>query len=94
MTLTPTTGESDIAVLNLVRSDGAVELSHELSADLAAGELIVNLRAEADPEILRQSTMEALEEFQLQTAGVRLPVMHLEHFRPGKPQPTHRYAEA
>ena len=93
MTLTPAAG-SDIAVANLVRSDGAVELSHELSADVSEGELIVNLRAEADPESLKEAAEEAIEEVGLQRPGVTLTVLHLEHFRPGKPEPTHRLAEA
>ena len=93
MTLTPDAG-SDIAVLNLVRTDGSAELSHELAADIDAGELIVNLRAEADPAALKNATVEAIEELALETEGLKLSVQHLEHFRPGKPQPTHRLAEA
>jgi Ni2+-binding GTPase involved in maturation of urease and hydrogenase len=93
MTLTPAAG-SDIAVANLVRSDGSAELSHELAADLSDGELIVNLRAEADPAALKEAVEEAIEELALQRPGVALTVAHLEHFRPGKPEPTHRFAEA
>lgn len=93
MTLSPDAG-SDIAVLNLVRTDGAAELSHELAADIAAGELIVNLRAEADPEALRAATLAAIDELQQARDGLTLNVLHLEHFRPGKPEPTHRLAEA
>jgi G3E family GTPase len=93
MTLTPASG-SDIAVLNLVRSDGSIELSHELAAEISDAELIVNLRAEADPESLKSATIEALQETELESPGVNLKVVHLEHFRPGKPQPTYRLAEA
>ncbi|MDB5298256.1 MAG: cobalamin biosynthesis protein [Phycisphaerales bacterium] len=93
MTLTPAAG-SDIAVANLVRSDGVVELSHELAADVDAGELIVNLRAEADPAALKAAVEEAIEETVMQAPGLLLGVRHLEHFRPGKPEPTHRFAEA
>lgn len=93
MTLTPAAG-SDIAVANLVRSDGSAELSHELAADLSDGELIINLRAEADPGVLKEAVEEAVEETNLQRPGVVLTVTHLEHFRPGKPEPTHRFAEA
>jgi len=93
MTLTPETG-SDIAVLNLVHTEGSPELSHELAADIDSGECIVNLRAEAEPLSLRDATVEAVEELVLETDGLTLTVLHLEHFRPGKPQPTHRLAEA
>lgn len=93
MTLTPTSG-SDIAVINLVRGDGTIELSHELAAEVTEGELIVNLRAEAEPDLLKEATVDAIDELELQSPGLAVKVVHLEHFRPGKPQPTYRMAEA
>lgn len=93
MTLSPAAG-NDIGVLNLVRSDGSAELSHELAADVTAGEIILNLRAEADPDKLREAVEEAIDELGLQRAGLVLTVAHLENFRPGKPEPTHRFVEA
>src|SRR5439155_20603635 len=51
MTLTPDDEIGDLAVVNLVSSDGEPERSHQLHEDVAAGELIVNLRAAGDPEI-------------------------------------------
>jgi G3E family GTPase len=93
MTLTPTDGSNDIAVLNLVRNDGTPEMSHELAAEIEAGELILNLRAESDPELLSGVVTSALEGLR-QSHGVELKVEHSEHFRPGKPEPTHRFAEA
>lgn len=92
MTLTPGEGPSDIAVLNLVQNDRTPELSHTLDALIQTGELIVNLRAEADPERLAQIMNEALREAEASNEGVTLTVEHLERFRPGKPQPTYRYA--
>ena len=91
MTLSPERG-NDIAVINLTASDNAAELSHRLQGPLDAGELIVNLRAEADPELLKDLVTAALADVGGRFAGVRLEVEHLEHFRPGKPQPTHRVA--
>ena len=49
MTLAPDTG-NDLAVLNLVRTDARAEPPHRLAEDLTEGELILNLRAEGDPE--------------------------------------------
>jgi hypothetical protein len=49
------------------------------------------LRAEADPEVLKQTVVAAIDRA-AQTAGVAHQVEHLEHFRPGKPTPTHRLA--
>jgi G3E family GTPase len=90
MTLSPDTG-SDMAVLNLVRTDGRAESPHQLAEELTDGELIVNLRAEGDPDLLNAMAITAL----IDTAGelgVVATVEHSEHFRPGRPQPTHRMA--
>ena len=92
MTLAPEEG-NDLAVLNLVRSDAQPESPYRLADDLAAGELIVNLRAEGDPEQLNDIAVSALEAV-ARECRVVISVEHIEHFRPGRPQPTHRYAAA
>ncbi len=92
MTFSPDEG-NDIAVLNLVRNDGAVEFSHRLQEKLRAGELIVNLRAEDDPEQMWRRLEEALPAVSLEL-GVSAHVTQHEHFRPAKPNPTHRMAFA
>jgi G3E family GTPase len=91
LTLAPDTG-NDLAVANLVRNEGMVELAHELAEALDHGHLIVNLRAEGDPEQLRQVV---LGELQAESSGLNLSltVEHAEAFRPGRPVPTHRLAE-
>ncbi len=89
MTLTPAEG-NDLAVLNLVRSDGSPERSHSLQEELEAGELIVNLRAEGDPDVLRGVLGEALSAFAQGHSGIGMNLDHVEHFRPGRPNPTHR----
>jgi hypothetical protein len=91
MTLSPDDG-NDLAVGNLVRGDGRLEHSHRLQAPITSGQLILNLRAETDPESLKAVVMSALQS----TAAdfrVAVRIEHLEHFRPGKPTPTHRLAE-
>jgi G3E family GTPase len=92
MTLSPDEG-NDIAVLNLVRNDASAELSHRLQAPLESGELILNLRAEDDPEKLWDLTQRALKatasEFSIESSLVQQ-----EHFRPAKPNPTYRMAVA
>ncbi|MCC6537421.1 MAG: cobalamin biosynthesis protein P47K [Bryobacterales bacterium] len=90
MTLTPDEG-NDLAVLNLVRGDGQPESLHRLHGDLEAGELLVNLRAEGEPETLRQAVEEV---FASLAPAVTVTVAHLESFKPGKPQPTYRMALA
>lgn len=77
----------ELAAANLVRSAAAPELSHRLAEPVDAGRLLLNLRAEADPALLEKALGEAL-------AAVCAPlaprVVHCEHFRPGRPVPTHR----
>ena len=90
MTLAPDEG-NDLAVLNLVRTDTRAESPHRLADDLTDGELILNLRAEGDPEDLKTMALTALAET-TRTMGVTASVDHIEHFRPGRPQPTHRLA--
>jgi len=91
MTLAPTDEGNDLAVANLVRGDGKVELSHKLQEPLTTGQLILNLRAEADPESLKTAVIASLTAV-APHAGVEFKIEHLEHFRPGKPTPTHRLA--
>jgi Ni2+-binding GTPase involved in maturation of urease and hydrogenase len=88
MTLSPDEG-NDLAVLNLVRGDGRSESIHQLQDDLDNGDLLVNLRAEADPEMLRAAVLASLEKLAPQ---IRAEIVHAEAFRPGKPEPTYRLA--
>jgi len=88
MTLSPDEG-NDIAVLNVVRGDGTPESIHRLQDEMDAGELLVNLRAEADPELLRHAVHAALEGL---TPAISVMIEHTECFRPAKPQPTYRMA--
>jgi hypothetical protein len=90
MTLSPDTG-NDLAVLNLVRTDGRAETPHQLAEHLNDGELIVNLRAEDDPEQLRAVAVPAFDRV-AREMKVGVEVEHIEHFRPGRPEPTHRMA--
>ena len=88
MTLSPDDGLGDIAAVNLVRSDFVPELSLRLEEPITSGQLIVNCRAEAAPEAIRDAVAQAATE--LNSTGVVAKIEHLEFFRPGKPMPTHR----
>lgn len=90
MTFSPEEGLGDIAVVNLVRSDFVPELSQTLEEDAGAGQLIINIRAEAAPEALKAAVETGVESVRKAVAGLTATLDHLEHFRPGKPQPTHR----
>jgi hypothetical protein len=80
----------DVAVVNLVRSDFVPELGISLDEPSASGQLIINLRAEADPDRLAEAVREALKETAASYPGLTLATEHHEHFRPGRPTPTHR----
>ncbi|MCE9609728.1 MAG: cobalamin biosynthesis protein P47K [Chthoniobacter sp.] len=89
MTLSPDGGLGDIAVINLVRSDFVPELSLRLEAPVPAGQLIINCRAEADPDLIRAAVRAAVAALPPAFPGLTAQLDHLESFRPGKPTPTH-----
>ncbi|HUG54159.1 MAG TPA: GTP-binding protein [Vicinamibacteria bacterium] len=91
--LSPDEDGGDLAVLNLARSDGSPEMSHTLGEPLSEGELVLNLRAEGDPERLQDAVERALASGS-EPPSVRWRVAHLERFRPPRPVPVHRMAEA
>lgn len=80
----------NIAVVSVVGHEDQPDLRETLFDAIESGELIINLRAEADPELLRSFTMDTLEQCVRDQQGLSMKVDHLEHFRPGKPEPTHR----
>ena len=90
MTLDPENGFGDLGIINLVRNDFVPELSQKLPDLLERGQIIINLRAEAAPELLKAIVEQSLTECAKDIAALTLELQHLEHFRPGKPQPTHR----
>ena len=90
MTFSPEGGLGDIAVINLVRNDYVPEVSQALEHPVESGQLIINLRAQSAPEILRDAVQSAVGGLAGCFPGLKAKLEHLEHFRPGKPQPTHR----
>lgn len=93
LTLSPEENGNDIGVVNAVRSDQSVEVSHRLQEPLESGSLILNLRAEGDPDRLREHVLAALDV--LRAGGpLHLDLEHMENFRPGRPTPTHRLTAA
>ncbi|HEX4646207.1 MAG TPA: GTP-binding protein, partial [Verrucomicrobiae bacterium] len=93
MTLEPDTGLGDLAVINLVRNDFVPELSQTLEDPLEGGQLIINLRAEAEPEVLRRTISDALQSCLRLHPELAANWEHTESFKPGKPMPTHRMSQ-
>jgi G3E family GTPase len=94
ITLSPEAGLGGLAVVSLVRSDFVPELSMPLEEPVQRGQLIINLRAEAAPEVLAAAVRAALAAAAGPFPTLRATLEHLEHFRPGQPRPTHRFAKA
>ena len=91
MTLSPDSGlGGDVAIINLVRNDFVPELSADLTGPIESGQLIINLRAEGDPDTLRAAVETAIDNG---PDKLTAKLDHLEHFRPGKPEPTHRITD-
>jgi G3E family GTPase len=93
MTLAPEGDSGSLGVVNLVQSEASPEMSRRLAQSVTAGRLLINLRAEAAPEVLAAAVRGALDVSVARRPSLTATVEHFEHFRPGKPTPTHRYAE-
>ena len=90
MTLDAEDGTGSLSVVSLVRSDGEPDLRESLLDKVDGGSLIVNLRAEADPEFLKSAVEASLAGL---GGGLRATIEHLDRFRPARPQPVHRMSE-
>lgn len=91
MTFSPSDSLSgELASIHLVRSDLKPEIGLELDEPVTQGYLIINLRAEADPDALSSVVQSALASATATFPSLVATVDHEEHFRPGRPTPTHR----
>jgi G3E family GTPase len=90
MTISPDDGLGELGVVNLVRNDFVPELAFRLEEPVQSGQLIINLRAEAAPDVLGNAVREGLATTSGRFSGLKAEIDHFEHFRPGKPTPTHR----
>ncbi len=93
MTINPVGNLYEIAALSLVRGGEEAEFSHRLSEPLEDGEILLNIRAESAPELLRETAMSAFDDVLGRKLGLDYSVDHLEHFRPGQPVPTYRITQ-
>ena len=89
MTLLPDEGP-DLAVANLVRVGSSPELSHRLGDPLTDGELLLNLRAEGEPDALREGVEQSLREVS-GSHRIEAIIRDVSAFRPGRPVPVHRF---
>jgi G3E family GTPase len=85
--------EQSFGVANLVSSGLQPELSLASHAQVTEFELVVNARVAADPAVLEQHVRRAVTEV-CQERNAHAQFAGVQSFRPGRPQPTHRYALA
>jgi Ni2+-binding GTPase involved in maturation of urease and hydrogenase len=85
--------EGAFGVVNLVSSHSRPELSLPSQCRTAEADLIVNARVALDPAVLERQVQTAVEEV-CREQGAKAEHFKTQSFRPGRPQPTHRYAEA
>src|SRR5262245_43512189 len=85
--------EGAFGVANLVSSGTAPELSQPSHCQTSEADLIVNARVALDPAELQEIVQRSLESV-CRGRGAQVSPRQTQSFRPGRPQPTHRYAEA
>ena len=86
-------GEEVIAVANLVRTAGNIEFSRLNDINPHSAELTVNARVAMDPEKLQLAFESALKDA-AQGNGMTFTTTSIRSFRPGKPEPTFRFASS
>jgi G3E family GTPase len=85
--------EVSFGVANLVSSQGRPELSLPARGDVTELDLIVNARVAVDPEQIAEQVRQAVADA-CAARGATGQFHTMQSFRPGRPQPTHRYATA
>jgi Ni2+-binding GTPase involved in maturation of urease and hydrogenase len=85
--------ELSFGVANLVSSSSSPELSLPAKGRAIEAEVIVNARVAADPAVLEAQVRETLPLVCKKYHAI-VEFQSMQSFRPGRPQPTHRYAVA
>jgi G3E family GTPase len=84
MALNPEHDGSGIAAASLERNDASPQLLRDISEPIQRGELILNARAEGDPEILHSAVNRALLALMERSPDLFARMQHCEHFRAGQ----------
>lgn len=78
------------AVANWVSSDAPVELSVASRAEVRDADVLVNARALGAPEDVAHHVQQSIEALAKRYA-LNFKISSVQHFRPGRPEPVHRY---
>jgi Ni2+-binding GTPase involved in maturation of urease and hydrogenase len=94
MTLAPRDGDaSNVASIHVVRNDMEPTQGMQLTGPVTAGRVVVNLRAEAPPNVLERALRVAAERVGGPASAVALTIEIVQAFSPSRPTPTHRDTE-
>jgi Ni2+-binding GTPase involved in maturation of urease and hydrogenase len=85
--------DASFGVANLVSSHSQPELSLPSHGRVQEVDLIVNARVAIDPAVLEQEVRQVIE-MACRQRSARPEFRKTQSFRPGRPQPTHRYSQA
>jgi G3E family GTPase len=86
--------DGTFGVANLVSSGTEPELSLPSQWRVQEADVIVNARVAADPALLEELVRQTMDEVASLERSGRAEARAVQSFRPGRPQPTHRYAQA
>ncbi|HEV8541361.1 MAG TPA: GTP-binding protein [Verrucomicrobiae bacterium] len=74
-------GEPGLAFISVSRNDASPDLSENLQEPVQSGELLLNLRSEADPELLHSAVNRALLALMESSPDLFARMENCEHFR-------------
>lgn len=84
--------EGAYGVANLVSSDTSAIMSLKSNCQTSEAEVVVNARVAIDPQTLK-SLVEKVVQDVAEQQGLQVEFRQTQSFRPGRPVPTHRFAE-
>ena len=84
-------GERQLGAIQWVRTESEPEFTQRLTEPFTRARLLLNLRAEAEPEFLTETVEQAFASIQTQ---VRVKRLNYSAFKPSPPTPTHRMGAA
>ena len=73
----------------LTGAGAPISVRPDISGHSGDAELTLNARVHVDPEALQQIVRAALEA--VEQAGTRVTIRRMASFRPGRPEPVHRF---
>jgi hypothetical protein len=86
--------DGTFGVANVVSSRTEPELSLPSHGRVQEADVIVNARVAADPAVIEELVRQTMDEVSSLDRYGKAEVRTMQSFRPGRPQPTHRYADA